>query len=709
MCEHAQHGGRGGVFPRMSNLPSIDAILSHQDFVLRLARGLTADRTTAEDLAQEAWLQYLRRPPRAAAAIGSWLTQVVRNGARNRARDGVRRAQREQAVARPEAVHADDPHERLELQQRVVTAVLQLDEPYRRTLLLYYYDGLSAAAIAAQTGVPAGTVRSRITRALDQLRHDLDAQRPGGRAAWLPGLIAFADRGRAAGIGIWLLAGGGVAAAALTGVLLLLRNDAAPPLANAAVQAAVSAAPAEVAVGGAPRAATVAAQDPAPAPVRAEVAGAATAPTTRPLAELEAEAGWLQHLLRQRLLVEPAAAALRDPAAVGDGPDAGTVRLLRRELAEFAWSTALGVRGGGAYYSFATRSHAYDDHPDVALDNDQFASGFHGGVVGLVLPLGDTPLAALGDRPPTTLATERLAAWDHMWRATPARPEDAAAFRQRAEQLAIADREPARPGHTYLLRRTGQNEHDVLVAFRSLGHDEHGHTLAFRVLRTFTPSARVASGMPAAPAGEPPAELAALPANALLARLADLRATAEPQLLTVPRDVLVAHANELTRADAGACRILARGRFAAVVQSREGAAYFDFVDRTHAFGAGVHVGLEQGRLSTGGDGFVLDLGPVPLAAAAAGLAGDAALRERADFVRRVVPLRGERGARSIADADAERARTLDLRADATAVAGHTYLLRSVQHEHMLLVAFTVVQLDRDGATLVFRILARDGR
>lgn len=696
----------------MSNAPSIDAILAHQDFVVRLARGLTTDPATADDLAQETWLRYLRRPPRAAAAVGGWLTQVVRNGARNRHRESARRTRREAAVARPEATPADDPQERLELQQRVVTAVLALDEPFRRTLLLYYYDGLSAAAIAAQTGVPAGTVRSRITRALDRLRRDLDAQRPGGRAAWLPGLVAFADRGRAAGVGVWLLAGGGVAAAALAGVLLL-GNDAAPPLANAAVQAAVSAAPGPAASGAAPQVATVVAQDPASTPVRAEVAGAATAPTTRPLAELEAEAAWLQHLLRQRLLVEPAAAAQRDPAAVGDGPDSGTVRLLRRELAEFAWSNALGIRCGGAYYSFATRSHSYDDHPDVALESDHFASGFYGGVVGLVLALGDTPLASLGERPPATLAGDRFDAWDHMWRATTGRQEDAEAFRQRAERLGIASRAPAHPGHTYLLRRTGQDEHDVLVAFRSLGHDEHGHTLAFRVLRTFTPSARVATGMPAAPLGEPPVELAALPATALLARLAELRAVTERQLLTVPRDVLTSHAHELNRPDAGACRILARGRFAALVQSRESGAYFDFVDRTHAYGDGVHVCLEHGRLRTGfagaDTGFVLDLGPVPLATAAAGVEGDAALRERAEFVRRVVPLRGERDSLVLAGADAERAHALGLRADAAAVAGHSYLLRTVQDDHTLLVAFTVVQLDRDGATLVFRILARDGR
>jgi hypothetical protein len=447
-----------------------------------------------------------------------------------------------------------------------------------------------------------------------------------------------------------------------------------------------------------------------PTPTRKPVVPQDSPLATMSIAELEAHAAWLQHLLRQRLLFEPAAAALADPAAVGESATSGTARVLRRELAEFAWSNALGVRGGGAYFSFATKSHSYDDHPDLSLQEQQFSSGFYGGCVGLVMALGDVPLASLGAQPPATLRAEQHAAWNHMWQAS-GEPGVEPAWRERADKLGLASHEQARKGRTYLLRRTGQDEHDLLVAFRSLASDEHGHTIAYRVLHTFVPNEHVPTGMPAAPAGEPPSALVGLPANALLAALAELRAVAEPRLLAVSADVAAQWANELRGDDSGACRILQRGRYAAIVQSREGGAYFDFVKRTHAYADGVHVGLEMGRLQTGfagGDmGFVLDLGAVPLATAGTGGEADA-LRERATFLRNVVPVRDGSGKFALTAADAERARALELR-DAAANAGHTYLLRVVHDDHTLLVAMHVVQVDRDGATLVWRILARNGR
>ena len=48
--------------------------------------------------------------------------------------------------------------------------VLELDEPFRSTLLLRYVEGRSAADIARRQGVPAGTVRWRLKAALDDVR-----------------------------------------------------------------------------------------------------------------------------------------------------------------------------------------------------------------------------------------------------------------------------------------------------------------------------------------------------------------------------------------------------------------------------------------------------------------------------------------------------------------------------------------------------------
>jgi len=51
-------------------------------------------------------------------------------------------------------------------------------------MLLRYYEGLSAAEVARRLGVPAGTVRWRVKRALAQLRDELDRAHGGDRQRW---------------------------------------------------------------------------------------------------------------------------------------------------------------------------------------------------------------------------------------------------------------------------------------------------------------------------------------------------------------------------------------------------------------------------------------------------------------------------------------------------------------------------------------------
>jgi IS30 family transposase len=52
--------------------------------------------------------------------------------------------------------------------------VLALDELHRTAILGVFFDGLTAAEIARELGVPLSTVRTRVRRGLDLLRHHLD-------------------------------------------------------------------------------------------------------------------------------------------------------------------------------------------------------------------------------------------------------------------------------------------------------------------------------------------------------------------------------------------------------------------------------------------------------------------------------------------------------------------------------------------------------
>jgi RNA polymerase sigma factor (sigma-70 family) len=160
-------------------------ILQHGEWVRRLALALVKNPDEADELAQETWEAALSRPPREAGPLRPWLAGVARNLARMRARSSGRRARREESAVVPEPAQSpDELLERIDMQQQVVRRVLALDEPFRSTLLLRYYEGCSAADIARRQDVPAGTVRWRLKRGLDDLRRQLDDAHQGDRKRW---------------------------------------------------------------------------------------------------------------------------------------------------------------------------------------------------------------------------------------------------------------------------------------------------------------------------------------------------------------------------------------------------------------------------------------------------------------------------------------------------------------------------------------------
>lgn len=163
-----------------------EVLLEHARWVRQLARELVRDPAAADDLAQETWLAFLRARPDLERPLRPWLARVLRNAAGLGVRRRAARAAREESAAAPEGVpSAHELVERAEEQQRLARAVLELDEPYRSTLLLRYYEGLAPSAIARLRALPAATVRSHLHRGLERLRRRLDAEHGGDRRAWV--------------------------------------------------------------------------------------------------------------------------------------------------------------------------------------------------------------------------------------------------------------------------------------------------------------------------------------------------------------------------------------------------------------------------------------------------------------------------------------------------------------------------------------------
>ncbi|QDU65193.1 RNA polymerase sigma factor [Engelhardtia mirabilis] len=166
----------------------IETLLAEQGWMRSLALALLRDAQVADDVVQDAVLAALRRPPASDRPLRPWLRAVVRNVAWKRIERDRNRAtsERDRAAARPEAAmpSAEELSERHELRALVCELVRELDEPYRSTLLLRFFEDRSPAQIAAHTQTPAGTVRWRLKVGLDRLRERLDARHGGERLAW---------------------------------------------------------------------------------------------------------------------------------------------------------------------------------------------------------------------------------------------------------------------------------------------------------------------------------------------------------------------------------------------------------------------------------------------------------------------------------------------------------------------------------------------
>jgi len=155
----------------------LEHLLAHREWVRTVARSLAYDAATADDLEQETWLEALRSPPPDDRNLRGWLGRVVHNRARKRARSRARRTNHEGRANRAQvAPPTADVVTEAEAQQRIVRAVLDLEEPYRTTILLRFYEGLPPREVGARMAVPAETVRTRVRRATAQLRGALGGE-----------------------------------------------------------------------------------------------------------------------------------------------------------------------------------------------------------------------------------------------------------------------------------------------------------------------------------------------------------------------------------------------------------------------------------------------------------------------------------------------------------------------------------------------------
>jgi len=161
--------------------------------IFRFVCYLDSDRAEAEDLFQEVWLRVARhlgeRPDR--ANLKPWLLAIALNLYRDAQRKKrvrrlffLSRSRASAAEPRPaegRAACSEDPAvaaEQAALGKRIDLAVGGLPERQRQIFLLREVEGLKQTEIAGALGIPVGTVKSLMHRAVCRLKKELAADNP---------------------------------------------------------------------------------------------------------------------------------------------------------------------------------------------------------------------------------------------------------------------------------------------------------------------------------------------------------------------------------------------------------------------------------------------------------------------------------------------------------------------------------------------------
>ncbi len=149
----------------------------YSSIVYSVALRVLGDTGTAEDVLQEVFMQLWRNPGVFDASRGNlagWLSVI----ARNRAIDNLRKRRPETDIEDVVVSMAPDlagDADRSRAMQKVRGTLGAMSESQRVALEMAYFEGLTHSEIAAKTGEPLGTIKTRIRTGLMALRKAFEA------------------------------------------------------------------------------------------------------------------------------------------------------------------------------------------------------------------------------------------------------------------------------------------------------------------------------------------------------------------------------------------------------------------------------------------------------------------------------------------------------------------------------------------------------
>jgi RNA polymerase sigma-70 factor (ECF subfamily) len=163
-----------------------EIVRAHQAIAFRTAYLVTGNEADAQEAAQDAFVKAYRALGRfrPGAPFRPWLLKIVANESRNRRRSAGRRqglvlraaadAAPGDAAPSPEAAFVG-----AERREELLAALARLGDDHRLVVACRFFLDLSEEETAVVLGIRRGTVKSRLSRALDRLRAELGEEQDG--------------------------------------------------------------------------------------------------------------------------------------------------------------------------------------------------------------------------------------------------------------------------------------------------------------------------------------------------------------------------------------------------------------------------------------------------------------------------------------------------------------------------------------------------
>jgi len=154
-----------------------ELVTRYRSLAARVAYVITASAADADDVAQDAFVKayYALDRFREGAPFRPWLLRIVANEAKNRKVSAVRRPTVELSAAADRAsgetaLSPEDAAVAADLRAGLVAAINRLRPDDRLVLAYRYFFDLSESEMADALGIARGTVKSRLSRAMERLR-----------------------------------------------------------------------------------------------------------------------------------------------------------------------------------------------------------------------------------------------------------------------------------------------------------------------------------------------------------------------------------------------------------------------------------------------------------------------------------------------------------------------------------------------------------